>query len=100
MSSLDAYLATVRDRMLQDGCTVTDEVIGPVQATMGYRSNVKALSKVHLFTAVAGVRAPATCPTRPSRRGRAQPSRSRCGAARVAAAPWRGGTRPSRGAPR
>jgi hypothetical protein len=55
MISLDAYLATVRDRMLQDGCKVTDEAIGPVRATVGYRSNVKALSKVHLFSAVAGV---------------------------------------------
>jgi hypothetical protein len=45
-SSLDAYRATVRDRTFQDGCTVTDEVIGPVRATVGYRSNVKALSKV------------------------------------------------------
>jgi hypothetical protein len=27
MIPLDAYLATVRERLLQDGCTVTDEAI-------------------------------------------------------------------------
>jgi hypothetical protein len=55
MTSPDAYLATVRNRMLEDGCEVTDQAIGPVQATVGYRSNIKALSKMHLFTAVASV---------------------------------------------
>jgi hypothetical protein len=55
MISSDAYLTTVRDRLIEDGCTVTDQPIGPVQAMVGYRSNIKALSKVHLFTAVASV---------------------------------------------
>jgi len=55
MISSDAYLTAVRDRLIQDGCEVTDEPIGPVRATVGYRSNIKALSKVHLFTAVASV---------------------------------------------
>ena len=55
MITSDAYLITVRDRLIQDGCTVTNEPIGSVQATVGYRSNIKALSKVHLFTAVATV---------------------------------------------
>ncbi len=55
MISADAYLTTVRDRLIQDGCTVTNEPIGPVQAMVGYRSDIKALSKVHLFTAVATV---------------------------------------------
>jgi len=49
------YLATVRDRLLEDGGEVTDETIGPLRAMVGYRSNVKALSKMHLFTAVASV---------------------------------------------
>jgi hypothetical protein len=48
MISSDAYLTTVRDRLIQDGCTVTNEPIGSVQAMVGYRSNIKALSKVHL----------------------------------------------------
>jgi hypothetical protein len=55
MISSDAYLTTVRDRLIEDGCEVTNEPIGPVYAMVGYRSNVKALSKVHLFTAVASV---------------------------------------------
>jgi hypothetical protein len=45
----------VRDRLLEDGCEVTDETIGPMRAIVGYRSNVKALSKIHLFTVVASV---------------------------------------------
>lgn len=51
----DDYLATVRDLLIADGCQVTDEAIGPVQAMVGYRSNIRALSKVHLFTAVASI---------------------------------------------
>jgi hypothetical protein len=53
--SAEDYLATVRDRLLEDGCEVTDETIGSLRAMVGYRSNVKALSKMHLFTAVASV---------------------------------------------
>jgi len=53
MISPEAYLATVRDRLVQDGCEVTEERIGSLQPLVGYRSNVKALSKIHLFTAVA-----------------------------------------------
>jgi hypothetical protein len=55
MVTSEAYLSAVRDRLVQDGCKVTEEAIGPVRALVGYRSNFKALSKVHLFTAVAGV---------------------------------------------
>ena len=55
MLSSDAYLTAVRDRLIQDGCEVTDQPVGPVRAMVGYRSNIKALSKVHLFTAVASV---------------------------------------------
>jgi hypothetical protein len=51
----DDYLATVRERMVADGCQVSDEAIGPVQAMVGYRSNIRALSKVHLFTVVASI---------------------------------------------
>jgi hypothetical protein len=51
----DSYLATVRDRLLEDGCEVTDEVIGPMQTMVGYRSSLKALSKLHLFTVVASI---------------------------------------------
>jgi hypothetical protein len=53
--SSEGYLVTVRDRMREDGCTITYETVGPAQALVGYRSDVKALSKMHLFTVVAGV---------------------------------------------
>jgi hypothetical protein len=33
MVSAEDYLATVRDRLLEDGCEVTDETIGPLRAT-------------------------------------------------------------------
>jgi hypothetical protein len=55
MISSDTYLTTVRDRLVEDGCKVTDTTIGPVQAIVGYRSNIKALSKIHLFTVAASV---------------------------------------------
>jgi hypothetical protein len=55
MVSAEVYLVSVRDRLLEDGCEVTDETIGSLRAMVGYRSNVKALSKMHLFTAVASV---------------------------------------------
>jgi hypothetical protein len=53
--SADSYLTTVRDRLTEDGCEVTDEAIGSMQAMIGYRSNVRALSKINLFTMVASV---------------------------------------------
>jgi hypothetical protein len=53
MVSPEAYLATVRDRLVHDGCEVTEERIGSLRPLVGYRSNVRALSKIHLFTAVA-----------------------------------------------
>ena len=55
MVSAEDYLATVRERLLEDGCEVTDEAIGALRAMVGYRSDAKALSKTHLFTAVASV---------------------------------------------
>jgi hypothetical protein len=55
MLSSDAYLMAVRDRLIEDGCEVTSQAIGPVEAMVGYRSNIKALTKLHLFSAFAGV---------------------------------------------
>jgi hypothetical protein len=55
MVSSDAYLATVRDRLVEDGCEVTGDTVGSLHAMVGYQSNVKALSKMHLFTVVASV---------------------------------------------
>jgi hypothetical protein len=53
--SAEGYLATVRDRLLEDGCEVTEETIGPIRAIVGHRSNVRALSKMHLFTVIGSV---------------------------------------------
>jgi hypothetical protein len=55
MVSSDAYLAMVRDRLVEDGCEVTEEAVGSLPAMVGYRSNIRALSKMHLFTIVASV---------------------------------------------
>ena len=55
MISADSYLTTVRDRLVQDGCEVTDEAIGSMRTMVGYRSDFKALSRIHLFTVVASV---------------------------------------------
>jgi hypothetical protein len=53
MVSSDVYLTLVRDRLVEDGCEVTEETVGSLPAMVGYRSNIKALSKMHLFTVVA-----------------------------------------------
>jgi hypothetical protein len=53
--SADSYLTTVRDRLIEDGCEVTDEAIGSMRAMVGYRSDFKALSRINLFTVVASV---------------------------------------------
>jgi len=55
MVSSDAYLTTVRGRLTEDGCEVTEGAIGPFQAMVGYRADTKGFSKMHLFTAVASV---------------------------------------------
>ncbi|MEU5995269.1 hypothetical protein ABZ806_40360 [Spirillospora sp. NPDC047418] len=47
------YVDVVRERMVADGCEVTAEQVGGVSALVGYRSNWRAFSKVHLFTVVA-----------------------------------------------
>jgi hypothetical protein len=53
--SSDTYMSTVRDRLIADGCKITYETVGPAQALVGYRSDIKALSKMHLFIVVASV---------------------------------------------
>lgn len=47
------YVDVVRERMAADGCEVTTEQVGGLSALVGYRSNWRALSKMHLFTVVA-----------------------------------------------
>jgi hypothetical protein len=54
----ETYLRSLRDRLAADGCTVTDEALGPVAAVVGYRSDFlpqMMFSKIHLFTVAAAV---------------------------------------------
>lgn len=47
------YVDVVRERLVADGCEVTAEQVAGAPAVVGYRSNWRALSKMHLFTVVA-----------------------------------------------
>ncbi|AVT36783.1 hypothetical protein [Plantactinospora sp. BB1] len=53
MSSMDVYVNEVRSRLLNDGCVVTDEAVGLMTVSLGYKAQMRALSKMHIFTAVA-----------------------------------------------
>jgi hypothetical protein len=53
MRSPDAYLAEVSERLLEDGCEVTEETVGSFPSMVGYRNDIRALSKLHLFIVVA-----------------------------------------------
>jgi hypothetical protein len=54
----EPYLKSLRNRMVADGCTVTDQALGPVNAVVGYRSDFlpqMMFSKLHLFTVATAV---------------------------------------------
>ncbi|WP_143228216.1 hypothetical protein [Actinomadura meyerae] len=51
--ALADYMEVVRERVVADGCEVTTEEVSGVPALVAYRSNWRALSKMHLFTVVA-----------------------------------------------
>lgn len=53
MSSTQDYLDVVRQRMVADGCVVTDEVVGSMPAVVGYRAQMRALTRVHIFAVAA-----------------------------------------------
>ncbi|NYT93922.1 hypothetical protein [Salinispora sp. H7-4] len=53
MVARDAYVATVRQRLVADGCAVTDERLGAAPVVVGYRSQVRLLARIHVFTVVA-----------------------------------------------
>ncbi|MGW5416567.1 hypothetical protein [Actinomadura geliboluensis] len=50
---MDGYIDVVRERVVGDGCEVTTEEVAGAPALVAYRSNWRALSKMHLFTVVA-----------------------------------------------
>ncbi|MDG4794270.1 hypothetical protein [Micromonospora sp. WMMD1082] len=43
----------VRQRMAADGCAVTDESIGSMPVVVGYRSRMRALTRIHIFAVAA-----------------------------------------------
>lgn len=49
---MDEYVDLVRARLTSDGCTVSNEIIESVPVLFGYRTEVRALSKMHVFIAV------------------------------------------------
>jgi hypothetical protein len=50
MSDVNGYLQGLRERLVADGCTVTHEQLGDRTILVGYKSKIKALSKMHIFT--------------------------------------------------
>lgn len=53
MMSPDVYLDVVRQLMAADGCEVTQERVGSMPTMVGYRRQMRALTRMHIFTAVA-----------------------------------------------
>jgi hypothetical protein len=53
MYSMDAYVNEIRSRLLDDDCVVTGETVGSMSVSFGYKAQVRALSRMHIFTAVA-----------------------------------------------
>lgn len=52
--SWETCLETVRRRLVADGCAVTAETLGgTIPVTVGYKSQFKALSRLHVFVVVA-----------------------------------------------
>jgi hypothetical protein len=52
MPTPTSYIGEIRSRLIADGCDLTEETLGHVHATVGYRGNHKALTKLHTFTVV------------------------------------------------
>ena len=52
MPDVNGYLQGLQERLVADGCTVTHEQLGDRTVFVGYKSQMKALSKMHIFTVV------------------------------------------------
>jgi hypothetical protein len=50
MHDVNGYLQGLQERLVADGCTVTHEQLGNRTVLVGYKSKIKALSKMHIFT--------------------------------------------------
>lgn len=55
MPDTNGYLHGLQERLIADGCTVTHEMLGDRQVLVGYKSKMKALSKMHIFTVADAV---------------------------------------------
>ncbi|MEU5551373.1 hypothetical protein ABZ738_16520 [Micromonospora sp. NPDC047793] len=53
MISKDGYLEVFRRRLAADGCAVTDESIGSMPVLVGYRTQFRALTRLHVFAVAA-----------------------------------------------
>ncbi|WP_091090415.1 hypothetical protein [Micromonospora nigra] len=53
MMSPDGYLEVVRQRLIADKCAIADESLGPLPVLVGYRAQVRALTRIHIFVAAA-----------------------------------------------
>ncbi len=53
MISSIGYLDIIRQRMCADQCAVTDERIGSMPGVVGYRAQMRALAKMHIFAVAA-----------------------------------------------
>jgi hypothetical protein len=62
MPDVNGYLQSLQERLVADGCTVTHEQLGDRNVLVGYKSQIKALSKMHIFT-VADTAGQVTEPT-------------------------------------
>jgi hypothetical protein len=62
MVDVNGYLQGLQERLVADGCTVTHEKLGDRTVLVGYKSRMKALSKMHIFT-VADTAGQVTEPT-------------------------------------
>lgn len=55
MITPDVYLEIVRQRMVADGCTVSEEYVCSKATLVGYRAQTRALTRMYVFTVCAAV---------------------------------------------
>jgi len=53
MADADAYLKALAERLVADGCAVTHEKLGPKPVVVGYKAQMRALSRMHVFVVAA-----------------------------------------------
>jgi hypothetical protein len=55
MTAANKYLSSMEERLTADGCVLTRESIGPISVLVGYKAQMRALSRMHIFVVVAKV---------------------------------------------